>query len=447
MGSVRTIDSDLPDLFEMSTERFIHFLRTKTSIGNLYEAVHFPLFDAPRAGEVDVELNDDSSNLVDVPFGNRAMMEILKKTSPGSPRLLSADEANKKIASNDNIGGNAIYDIGVSMSASGCPMYYNAFAATRDWYPEVSLALGLCDDPSGDLKTLGSYDVKPCIELAARGQPTAVEVNAPQTGALGYWYNQHIIILDNRLKLDEGRKTPVGGRYRMYQTCARSVLFDRIKSNTLSAALKDPVVALNTSLIAKGKERIIENRLKGKSPLGFPKVKMANEPNHEQDVLGLFHELIGAGVLNHYVCLDCSSYSKYDAIFSYEIPMDKTGSMVQGYRGQFEDHIDEDNVYRENLILEYKHRGEEIIPEILMHVKFYYAMDILVCWEIDEEACAKAGATLRKKPLTHVLYYGTTHELSLSPVHFGNMGNGRPLEVIALKDLLMGLRDGTYRVP
>ena len=49
----------------------------------------------------------------------------------------------------------------------------------------------------------------------------------------------------------------------------------------------------------------------------------------ELAVVGIFHELIGAGVLKGYRTLSSSSDSKYDAIIQYKVPLDSLGEKTQ----------------------------------------------------------------------------------------------------------------------
>jgi hypothetical protein len=74
-------------------------------------------------------------------------------------------------------------------------------------------------------------------------------------------------------------------------------------------------------------------------------------------------------------------------------------------------------------------------------------MDLLVCWEIDEQQCQDSGATLIDKTAESTKYWGTTHELVLEPMHFDHLGSGRNLDVVELKSLLNKISDDTYPLP
>ena len=275
--------------------------------------------------------------------------------------------------------------------------------------------------------------------MAVKGMPTAVGIEPPVTGFQGYWPNFHIMILDNRLKFDEGRKTPVGRRTRMYQDCAESVLFNEITTELMGKAIKDAVLPLNMSQMAADKQSFIDGRLRARKLLAEKKVRVRNVPRYEQDVVALFHELIASGTLPYYSCLDCSSKSAYDAIFEYSIPKANVGLEVQKVEGS-------KGTLKETVIVEYKLNGEDLILDIASDVKYHYMIDILICWEIDEAECRRRSATLITKPLTHVRYWGTTHEVQLASSTFLSVGRGTSVDVIALKDLLDLIKRKQYKL-
>ena len=447
MESMRRIESDYPDIFDstVNTNRLIHLLRTKTAVGQIYDLVCYPVFDGFRSNGINVVLTDDFSGMrstTQIPFSFGGPADVMGQTSAPTQKplaLLSLKSAKSMIKRKQDIGGHALQGRGIYISPTGRTLYHASFAINRQWYKEASLAAGLCNNPSGTTKNLGTYDVTSGIELAVKGMPTAVRISPPVTGFQGYWGNFHVIILDNMLHFDEGRKTPVGGRTRLYQDCAEKVLFGEITTGVLKRAIKDAVIPLNLTQMSNERQSFIQGRVSGRSPLGRTDVKIRNIPRYEQDVVALFHELIGCGILPFYCSLDCSSKSTYDAIFEYTIPKSKIGTIVQqveGSRGNLNDTV----------IVEYKLNGEDLIEDIASDVKFYYMIDLLVCWDIDSGVCKKLSADLQVKPLTHVRYWGTTHELHLSSSVFLSVGSGRSLDVISIKELLKLIDKAKYNV-
>lgn len=69
-----------------------------------------------------------------------------------------------------------------------------------------------------------------------------------------------------------------------------------------------------------------------------------------------------------------------------------------------------------------------------------------MCWETSARACQRQSATLVAKPTDKVRYWGTTHELKLSPANFMNIGSGKSVDVICLKDLVQRLQAGMYQI-
>ena len=93
------------------------------------------------------------------------------------------------------------------------------------------------------------------------------------------------------------------------------------------------------------------------------------------------------------------------------------GAIVQQLEGS-------EGILEEQVIVEFKHKGASLVEDIAKDVKFYYMINLLVCWDLTAEDCQRLGATFIQKPMDKVKYWGTTHELQLTPVHFMNVGNG-----------------------
>jgi hypothetical protein len=446
MERIRTVDSDYPDLFDpvMTTERLSHLIRTKTSIGFLYDSLRFPVYNTLRKQSMIVELNDmfqGTNQIVRLDFEYHSPAQIVRDLHAGAaPPLITLDGALALLRDHSDIGGHSIEHTGIYRSETGVPLYYACFLANREWFSEASRSARICDKPSeDDIKDIGRHDLAPLIELGIKGMPTGVSVDPPVTGFQGYWGNFYIMILDNRLKFDEGRKTPVGRRVTLYRDCAKHVLFEKISTEVISQSIRDAVVPMNLAQMMATKQAFLDRRLRNRADLNYDKVKIKNIPKYEQDVITLFHEMIGAGILPYYECLDASSQSTYDSIFRYCISKRKMGTIVQQVEGRT-------GMLDEKIIIEFKPKAENIIEDISKNVKFYYMMDLLVCWSINASECRRLMATVIQKPMNKVKYWGTTHELQLTPVHFMNVGSGRSLDVICLKEFINKLQNGTYNV-
>ena len=447
MEQLRNIDSDFPDIFGnvMPTERLINLIRTKTAIGFLYSLLRFPVYNTLREESLEIELSDTfqgATRNTHIPLSYRSPSQVVRENWRGAtPPIITLDNARASVRAGINIGGHSIESIGIYVSEGGRPLYYCSFVANRDWFKEASKISKACDNPNApDLSQIGTYDIAPHIELGVKGMPTGINVDPPVTGFQGYWGNFHIIIMDNKLKFDEGRKTPVGRRVNLYRQCAEKVLFDRTKPAIISAAIKDAVIPLSLPQMAEDARAFVARRLANRLLLGYPSVKILNKPKFEQDVIILFHEMVGAEILPYYNCLDASSNSTYDGIYQYKVEKNMLGAIVQQLYGT-------EGFLEEQLIVEFKHTAASVIEDIAEDVKFYYMIDLLVCWELGVEQCNRLGATFVQKPMDRVKYWGTTHELQLTAVHFMNTGNGRSIEVICLKELIEKLISRTYHVP
>lgn len=102
------------------------------------------------------------------------------------------------------------------------------------------------------------------------------------------------------------------------------------------------------------------------------------EPHEEQDVVGIFNQLVGIGLLRCYKPSFYTGIGDFDGFVRYD--PDETPSQLQevfpgssSVTGQ-----------QSAITLEFKRNGVDIIEHIVNNTKEWQEMDLLVCWELDD---------------------------------------------------------------
>ncbi|MGL6406570.1 hypothetical protein ACSZM7_10790 [Aeromonas veronii] len=163
-------------------------------------------------------------------------------------------------------------------------------------------------------------------------------------------------------------------------------------------------------------------------------LSLVSIPREEQDVLALYHQLLGAGVIKGIKFFGSTHHDRYDAliltdyedahIYSQDNPMGVRDDIVNGAES-------------EPKVLEFKKTFDSLIDDFENESKFENQIDFVVCWDIEDKYS-------RKYHLKSLLldgegnvrqFYGSTHQAFTA-------GNDSPIfEICILKDFLEYYRD------
>lgn len=454
MFDIREGKSDYPDLFDekMASKRVVHMIRNKTAIGQLFDAINYPAKHTLREDEVTVqyvELKEPDDLTMDVEFYFEGPTQVAEKagndTHSRFPPQLTLAEAKEKVSDKtQSIGEKSVVTRGIWESPGGIKHYYEAIVASRDRYRGLSRKYKYCDDPDGAVQD-NKFDLEPGIEIGVKGMPCGSRIEVPASGAAGYWGNLYIMIMNNDLSFDEGREKPAtGGRGLNFQDCARHVLFREIGTDVVSGTTKgsdDSSFEVDSD--------IIDERTADKQDLDYDclePIRFKNEPTSEQDVVAIFHECLGSGVFpDNYTGLDTSTWHTYDEIYHYKADPDDDielmGSMIAR---SIREHPQVDKI-DENIIVEFKRKGEDILTDLSSNKKIYSQIDMLVCWEIDKDKANAQGLTVNEIEPDQIKYWGTTHTMEIdSHLLFDSSNN---LYLVELTELFDRLDNGNYNIP
>jgi hypothetical protein len=163
--------------------------------------------------------------------------------------------------------------------------------------------------------------------------------------------------------------------------------------------------------------------------LGLSSIKYSKYPdNQEAAVVAIFHELVGAGVLLGYYGLKQGYKSTYDFWGKYKIELERIGSRT---RRNLVGPVDID------VVIEFKHDGEDILQDVMFNRKFFEDIDLLVCWDLDQAKFARENVTVRVISPDEVFFYGSNYVLEWPGAY--NLGTHGTKPVLALKKFIEDL--------
>ena len=146
-------------------------------------------------------------------------------------------------------------------------------------------------------------------------------------------------------------------------------------------------------------------------------------PVEEQDVVALFHELRGLGVLRHFEMIFSSSSYAYDAYVEY-LPDWRLEEVEETFPA------DEPGAYDLVGALEFKLDGKSLLADLVNGSKRWGHLRFLVCWTISSNSTNIGGNSLTFESVDTSSYSCVTHEAKYS----GN--NESVVYVIELESLV-----------
>lgn len=198
----------------------------------------------------------------------------------------------------------------------------------------------------------------------------------------------------------------------------------------------DPLIVSSKGFYATGSfyfKRALEQRL-----------PMRSEPKCEQDVVALFNQMLGAGIIRGIHILATSQYKQYDALYRIfmEHPFDDYIRGDQNPLGVDESSFIKELKHNQNRespikILEYKYNIDALIEDFNNETKKTNEIGLVVAWEMGNKWKNAFDITsyLDQENVHHRIFHGCTHKLT----HQG-MG-ADAFDCIILKDILSYLNN------
>lgn len=273
--------------------------------------------------------------------------------------------------------------------------------------------------------------------LATDGMVQGDSFVIPLTSAIGYQANSHVIIHFHNGNPDMGRKTFQPELKDIADILAvRAVNVMRRYLQHLKPDGDQPTIVPAKELY-EWKKRQEEYRDKNPISLQYKgrQISLLSKPQQEQDVVALFHELLGLGVIKGIGIFATSSHDTYDSLIhcDYGAREDFVFDKINRPLGVAERCAN--NFKSEPKVLEYKYDLDSLVADVTKDIKFERQIDFLVCWS--------AGKKFKERYYLESLIvgdegsnreiYGSTHKAYPD-------GGSQPLfEIVILEDLIQFL--------
>ncbi|MBO6718356.1 MAG: ATP-binding protein [Rhizobiaceae bacterium] len=261
----------------------------------------------------------------------------------------------------------------------------------------------------------------------------------PLTSAIGYQANSHVIVHFHDGNPDMGRKTFQPELKDLADTLAVRAV--NICKRYLTHLKPDTGNVSSSPKKALYDWKKAQEQYRDQNPLSLVQdeksLSIVSVPQQEQDVVALFHELVGLGYIRGLSFYATSSHETYDSLFFYDYDdRERFGfRRMENPLGVFEEFAV--NNTSEPKILEYKYDFDSLVDDFEKEVKFDDGIDFVVCWD--------AGPKYREKYYLNSLLvgdegtareiYGATHQA------FRDGSSTSVFEVLVLKDLISFLHD------
>lgn len=354
-------DIENPDLFSLSIPQMKYVLRTRTAIGNtrcIWETVS-PI-------SVQLDMTDYNGKHVQEALDYRYALPT-EHLPAGNQITLDGFESWLKKDHTDQEKRQKLKDKIITCAGKYLHngyreiRYWACFVPSRTMWEELSKAEGLttsellADEAWVNQKSCVLY--RPGIYTSVKGMPTGISVEHPSAGYAGYWPNIFILLEDNQLHFDIGRKAIHGLTANIYKGYAKEIFnrFLQYVAKYVSGSVEPDVTGWN-------REALIEE-IKAMPDLDCPKVKFLKNPkDQEASVAAIFYELIGAGLIKDVEPLISGYRNKYD--------------LYARWNGR-------------TVIIEFKARLRNIVKDFDDARKMFDEMDYIVCWEVTDDDMEK----------------------------------------------------------
>ncbi len=403
-------------IFAHGTTKLLSLLRTRTAIGNTNL-----VFGKDKPIRVTLEHQPPDGKKIDteVPFRYLLPTELLEDSD-----VLDYDEYVRVAAHlSDQQKTNLLRDKTIVISGkqdkAGRQMrYFFCFLPNRPLWTELRRRItpDATEDDSDDQHFIG-----PGIFVATKGMPTGIQLSPPVTGYQGYWANIFLLIQDDALSFDLGRKWIPGRTQGVLKEMSHE-LFNKISRiapliSGASHSRQGP-----GALYAQERAQMFQ-KLSNLTDLKVPGIGFQKYPDgQEAGVVAIFHELVGAGHLPQFKSLRQGYRGQYDLWARYLVRHSEANAEVKK-------RVADNTTF--DIVVEFKFSAEAVIKDAAINTKFFEDIDLIVCWDLDEAAFAKSGIRVEAVPAPKRVFAGASYNL-VWPGSF-NLGAASTKPVLALR--------------
>lgn len=443
-----------------TAERWLDLLRIKTPLGGIYLTtakfrpeisveVRDPSGEVTRLRRESVEyyypheialLNNRVKSIDEIRVAERAIVGsaeyISQMMKPEFKRLRCVYEiwSHDSISSENSLLGSDFTDEERFLMERHNVCIYGCFMSTSTvWRKFSKEELGLREN----LNLLG-----PGLHMATdsmiQGEPMVI----PLTRSVQYQNNAHIIIHFSEGSPDLGRKTFQPELTALAESLASKVMraFLRYRSYLEKDTGSENFTGSNNLFQWKmdSLKHYEENPLVTR--IGSGNQCILSAPRQEQDVIALFHELIGMGLIRGLYTLSTSQSNQYDSLFIADyrpneyISPDHYQYGRSNPLGVSDRHI---NQKSDPLVLEYKYDFGALVRDFRAEEKNIRDIDFVVCWTVNKEDMGEfvLRSLLLSDEGANRRFYGATHKV------FAEGDQSPKFEILILSHLVNYLLD------
>ena len=418
---VEQIYPDEEDIFHQTIEVLVYLLRTKTAIGwlkGIFENRNLNIKVSLKL----IDLNGEEYQVDDVSPTYMLPQEFISKVIElGKFKSVAATLDDRQKAK--KLQGKAIVKQGSETRSGRRINYYAFFAPTRNLWREISEKNKLFINVGGEKKLL----YRGGIYVGVKGMPTGILIEPPVTGYAGYWPNFYIILEDDNIKMDVGRKSIPGRTKGILKDIAKNIFQEFLPF--IKYATADPAVTAGTFTTIQQYERKKEfDKLKKLPDLGIEKINYLKHPDgQEAGVVALFHELVASGILKGYYTLKTGYKQTYDLWGIYRIKKDYISKSFHHLANEY-------GIIEYEIIIEFKYKAEDILSDFEKNIKYFTDIDLIVCWDLDETKFAKQGVKVEPLNKEDIFFYGSNYKLIWPGAY--NLGSASEKPVLALRKFI-----------
>ncbi len=399
LGDIEEQGGEEGDLFDQPVSVVKFWLRARTALGDT-NAVFDPDYVAPfsvilhhvdKAGQRTEEVLPAKYML---PEEFVAKKDMLRVDTELYAKLATFGDAQKRqyLHAKSLVKTDQVYKAGRWIR------YYAFAASSRDLWTDLSQTQGLVLDENGTERSL----FEGAITTATKGMPTGINISPPSTGWAGYWPNMFILLQDDALNFDLGRKSLPGRTVGLLRDVAKDIFNELYKLLRFSGTATSGVVPGPAD---KWEREQMFSDLRKLPDLGASFTSFLKHPNgQEAAVVALFHELLGKGLLRGYYTYTLGYKMTYDEWGQYRIPKSFVAS-------QFHHFANDSSMIDGPIVIEFKYAAEDLLKDLENTTKYFPSIDLLVCWEVDEEKFADQGIQVRVLTADETFFYGSNYVL------------------------------------
>lgn len=276
------------------------------------------------------------------------------------------------------------------------------------------------------------------LQLACDGMVQGDPLVIPLTSAIGYQANAHVIVHLSEGNPDMGRKVFQPELKRMAEKLAVRVVtvFKRHLQHRRPDAGPPSISASKALHEWKKTQESHRDRKPLDLTLNGTRLSLVSEPQKEQDVVALFHQMLGIGVLRGYKVFATSQNETYDSLYELDYASDAEFKYERTVRplGVADRYLGE---VTEPRVLEYKYDFDGLLDDIEQEVKSQSHIHLVVCWSVSPRYKDKYyfKSLLVGDEGSERVHFGATHQA------FPESSSEMAFEVLVLKDLLAFIGD------